>query len=412
MAAISSLRRVFLLAVAIATALAGLADYMRWAPLPRFLLATLALMGVAWLMTFATDEVGEHLGATVTGALQATLANLPELFVIVFALNAGDLVVAQTAIVGSMLVNALLLLGIVIVVGARRSGDGVMRFSRRLPNDTVTLLLVMLFAIVFSSSELKLNGRASSAGDVRTISVVSAACLLGIYAVWLGSQLRLAARQAQAGQPPAGEVPARQPPAGRPSARQPSAGEFPAGQPPAGRPSARQPPAGHPPARQLPAGQVPARGRLSLALALCLLCISAAAAAFVSAWFIAALTPAIEVLHISRQFAGLVIVAIAGNAIEHVASVAFAARGRSDLAISIVKSSVAQIAGFLFPLMVLVSFALATRLTFSLSPVYIGALALMTLAVWQVSSDGEESAFEGLSLISLYAIVAVVAAFQ
>jgi Ca2+:H+ antiporter len=357
MAAVTPLRRVFLLAVAIATALAGLSDYMRWAPLPRFLLATLALTGVAWLMTFATEEAGEHLGPAVTGALQATIANLPELFVILFALNAGDLVVAQTAIVGSMLANALLLLGIVIVVGAGRTDDGVMRFSKRLPNDTVTLLLVMLFAIVFSSSALKLNGRASSAGDVRTISVVSAACLLGIYAVWLGPQLRLGARKAQA-------------------------------------------------------DHARARGRLPLAPALALLGVSAVAAAFVSDWFIAALKPAIEVLHISRQFAGLVIVAIAGNAIEHVASVALAARGRSDLAISIVKNSVAQIAGFLFPLMVLVSFALSTRLTFSLSPVYIGALALMTLAVWQVSGDGRASAFEGLSLISLYAIVAVVAAFQ
>jgi Ca2+:H+ antiporter len=366
MAAFTPLQRIFLLAVAIATALAGLSDQMRWAPLPRFLIATLALMGVAWWIAAATEEVGEHLGPAATGVLQATLANLPELFVIVFALDAGDLVVAQTAIVGSMLANALLLLGIVIVVGSRRSRDGVMRFSRRLPNDTVTLLIVMLFAIVFSSSALKLDGRASSVGDIRTISVVSAACLLGVYTVWLRPQLRLGGSGAQTSEQTSEEQ----------------------------------------------RGREQAHARLPLIPALCLLCLTGVAAAFTSDWFIAALKPAIDVLHISQQFAGLVIVAIAGNAVEHAASVTLAARGRSELAISIVKNSVAQIAGFLFPLMVLLSLALSTRLTFSLSPVYIGALALMTFAVWQVSGDGQASAFEGLSLISLYVIVAVVAAFQ
>ncbi len=77
-------------------------------------------------------------------------------------------------------------------------------------------------------------------------------------------------------------------------------------------------------------------------------------------------------LHISQAFAGLVIVAIAGNAVENTAGLVLACKGRSDLAISVVKNSVAQIAAFLFPLLVLVSFALATTLTFALAPVYIG----------------------------------------
>ena len=70
------------------------------------------------------------------------MGNLPEFFVVIFALNAGQLIVAETAILGSILVNALLVLGLVIVAGARREGDGIMRFNPRLPNDTATLLLV------------------------------------------------------------------------------------------------------------------------------------------------------------------------------------------------------------------------------------------------------------------------------
>lgn len=358
MARTTPLERALLVAVVLATGLAGFADQAAWAAVPRFLVATLALIGLAWAVTFATEQLGGHLGAGFTGVIGATLANLPELFVIVFALNAGELVVAQTAIVGSMLANALLLLGLVIVVGATRAKDGVMRFGTRLPSDTTTLLIVMLFAVVLCSPALGLE---HSGSHERTISIVSAACMLVVYGIWLYGYMRNeGARTRQE-------------------------------------------------AQERPSGERP---RLTLAASLGLLVLAGVGSAFVSEWFIDALRPATSALHISLPFAGLVIVAIAGNAVEHAASIALAARGESELAISVVKSSVGQIAGFLFPLVVIVSLALSTQLTLALAPAYIGALALMTIVVWQVSGDGEATAFEGWALIALYVIVAVVAAFQ
>src|SRR5271165_7386634 len=142
MSGLSRSERVALLATAILTGLAGAANYGAWAAVPRFALATLALAGLAWVVSFATEQLGERFGPAITGMLQSTLGNLPELFVVIFALQRAELVVAQTAIVGSIFANALLVLGLVIVVGARRSDDGLMRFSRRLPNDTATLLQV------------------------------------------------------------------------------------------------------------------------------------------------------------------------------------------------------------------------------------------------------------------------------
>ena len=108
--------------------------------------------------------------------------------------------------------------------------------------------------------------------------------------------------------------------------------------------------------------------------ALVLLAVAGGASAFVSDWFVHALQPTIDTLHISQAFAGLVIVAIAGNAVENVAGIVLAYKGNSELAISVVKNSVAQIAAFLYPLLVLVSLLTATTLTFALAPVYIGAL--------------------------------------
>ena len=95
------------------------------------------------------------------------------------------------------------------------------------------------------------------------------------------------------------------------------------------------------------------------------------AAAFVSDWFVHALDPAVEALGISKAFTGIVIVGIAGNAVENVVGITLAAKRRNDLAISVVKNSVAQIACFLFPALVLLSLFFTDRLTFVLNPVYV-----------------------------------------
>jgi Ca2+:H+ antiporter len=382
MAGITPFERYALLAIAALTALAGAANYGVWAPVPRFAIATLALAGLAWVVSFATEQLGGHLGPAVTGMLQSTFGNLPELFVVIFALQKGELVVAQSAIVGSIFANALLVLGLVLVVGARRAPDGLMRFSKRLPNDTTTLLQVTVFIIVLLGLSLASHDPAS--GHVDTISIVGAICLLIVYAAWVVPYLRSDA-------PPTASAPA----AGANSADAAGTSDATA-----------------PATREAASGSPPLAPRLALRPTLILLVIAGAGSAFVSDWFINALQPAIAQLHVSQAFAGLVIVAIAGNAVEHVAALVLVSKGQSDLAISVVKNSVAQIAAFLFPALVLISFALATTLTFALAPVYVGALALTALALWQVTGDGEAAEFEGWALVALYVILATLTLYE
>jgi len=155
------------------TALAGLTHYVSGVPdLVAFLVATVALAGGAWMLSFATEQVGERLGPAVTGFMHSSLGNLPEFFVVLFALRAGERIVAETAILGSILVNALLVLGLVIIVGAHREGDGVMRFGRRLPTDTATLLLVSSFIIVLVG--LADSSRDPASHHIETISIICA----------------------------------------------------------------------------------------------------------------------------------------------------------------------------------------------------------------------------------------------
>src|ERR1700750_3149471 len=136
MQALTARQRLILGIVVGATVLAGIARHAGSPELLAFALAAVALAGLAWVVSFATEAVGERFGPAVTGVLQSTLGNLPELFVVLFALSAGELVVAQASILGSIFANALLVLGFTLFVGAHVSHDGTMRFSSRLPNDT------------------------------------------------------------------------------------------------------------------------------------------------------------------------------------------------------------------------------------------------------------------------------------
>src|SRR5947208_15204700 len=112
--------RTLIALIAVATAAAAVAHYTGASSLLTFAIATIALAGLAYVVSFSTEQVGERFGPAVTGLLQSTLGNLPELFVVIFALRAGQTVVAQTSIIGSIFANALLVLGLVIVVVSRR----------------------------------------------------------------------------------------------------------------------------------------------------------------------------------------------------------------------------------------------------------------------------------------------------
>jgi Ca2+:H+ antiporter len=339
--------------VALLTVIAGVARYVSAVPhVAAFVVAGLALAGGAWIVSFSTEQVGQRFGPAVTGLMQSTLGNLPEFFVVVFALNAGEKIVAQTAILGSILVNALLVLGLVLIAGSRREPDRIMRFSPRLPNDTATLLLIASFIIV-------LVGLANSANDhashhIKTISIISAVAILAVYGFWVRQYLTTEQASDMAGEKP----------------------------------------------------------RLSTTSSVVLLVLSGLAAAFVSDWFVHALEPTIKSTGISKPFAGLVIVAIAGNAVEHAVGVVLAHKGQPELAIAVVKNSVAQVAAFLYPLLVLVSLLTATTLTFALAPVYTGALIGTAIIIWQITGDGEATPFEGAALVAAFVILATVAAFE
>jgi Ca2+:H+ antiporter len=149
-------------------------------------------------------------------------------------------------------------------------------------------------------------------------------------------------------------------------------------------------------------------GGWPLSLAIVVLVVASLCAAAVSEWFVSALEPAIEALHISQAFAGLVVVAIAGNAVENVAGIRLAARNRPDYAMSVILNSSLLIALLVTPALVLLSFYLGGPvLTLVLKPLLVAALLLTTLTSAIIVNDGETIWLEGVALIGLYGMIAV-----
>ncbi len=353
MNALSRRSQLGILLILVTTIVAGALDAAAATPVVVFGVSAAALAGLAWIVALATESVGTRLSPAATGVLQSTLGNLPELFVVLFALRAGETVVAQTSIIGSLFANALLVLGLAIMAGSFRAGDGVMRFGRKLPNDTSTLLILAVFIIVLLGVSDTVGDRASH--HQQAISVVGACVLLAVYGSWLWGYLR-----------------------------QPHEHEE----------------------------ESHGGAALPIGFSVALLVGAGVGAALVSDWFVSSISPAAESLHVSKSFVGLVVVAIAGNAVENVAGIFLAWKGKSELAVSVVKNSVSQIAVFLFPVLVLLSLFFATPLTFVMLPVYIAALLLTAIAVWQITGDGEATMFEGAALVGLYVLLAVLTFYE
>ncbi|MBU6526622.1 sodium:proton exchanger [Methylocystis sp. MJC1] len=329
---------------------AGAAHVLHAGAILAFLACALALAGVAHVIGEATDQIGNHLSPATTGLIQSAVGSLPELFVCIFSLQAGLVTVVQASLIGSILANVLLVLGLAFVVGGWR--HGVLEFNAQTPRMIASLLLLAVSALVLPTLANELHLPAAS--HEQELAVVCAVVLLLVFAIMTKSMLEQGQRA----------VPAE----------------------------------AHARAHAWP---------LSTAIAVLLVC--AGGAALVSDWFVEALEPAIDTLGLSQTFAGLVVVAIAGNAIENVVGVRLAAAGKSELAVSVVLTSALQVAVVVVPVLILTSFGMGgAAFTLAVPPILAVALFFSVMVVTVVTVDGQADMVDGAALIGLYAIIAAI----
>jgi Ca2+:H+ antiporter len=321
---------------------AAVAHFADATPVLAFVLAALAIAMLARLVGGATEQLGSRLGSSVAGVVQSALGNLPELFIALFALHEGLTRVVQSALVGSVIANSVLVLGIAFFVGGVRNGT--QRFDS--PRARAVATLTTLAATILAIPTLAHAFHAPASGHAKSLSLFCSGVLIVLFFLTLPGFLA----------------------GGMEHAPEPS--------------------------------------RWSLRTTIGILAGSGIGAAFVSDWFVAALKPATESLGMSEAFAGLVVVAIAGNAVENVVGVQLAARNRPDFAISVIVNSSLQVALLLTPLLVFSSLFFAATLTLVFPTLLAISLLLAAGITSLVVYDGESTWEEGALLVGLYAVVA------
>jgi Ca2+:H+ antiporter len=323
-------------------AAAAVCRYVSLGHVLTFVVSALALAALARLVGSATEQLGARLGSGGAGVVQSALGNLPELFIGIFALRQGLVDVVQAALVGSVLANSVLVLGLAFVVGGVANGRQRFDPSRARFVSTLTLLAAATLAI----PSLAHAFHTPAAPHGHALSLVCAGVLLAVFVLTLPSFLR-----SSEGEP-------------------------------------------HDPARW------------SASTTAIVLAAAGTAAALVSDWFVGALTPAIHTLHMSEDFAGLVIVAIAGNAVENVVGVQLARRNRPEFAISVIVNSSLQVALALTPVLVFVSLFFAVHLTLVFPTLLALVLVVTAILGAFVVNDGESTWQEGIVLVGFYVVIA------
>jgi len=312
-----------------------------------FLISAVALATLATVVGHATEQLGNYLGPGPTGVLQASVASMPELFVSFFALRAGLVTVVQSAIVGSILANTLLIMGLAFLFGGLKNGT--QRFGSEKPRALVILMVLAVSALVVPTLADAIHSPAEAHEEA--LSIASAIVLLVVFAASIPFSWK-------------------------------------------GGPTV--------PAEELAEKPWP------MPRAITVLAIAGVVTAFVSDWFVQALEPTIESWGISEAFAGLVIVAIAGNAVENVVGIRLAIKNKMDFAISVILNSSLQIALALTPVLIILSYFLTPiPLTLVLPQLLVVALALAAILSALIVYDGESNWLEGIALVGLYLMIAV-----
>lgn len=325
--------------------LAGITHAVPSGPVIPFIVSAVAVAMLASLVGRSVEQLGDRFGPGATGVLQSALGNLPELFIALFALKAGLVTVVQSALIGSILGNLLLVMGMAFLVGGIKHGT--QRLDSKRAREIAVLMVLSVAAMVVPSLASQIHTPAES--HVGALSIFVSVLLLVIFAVTLPGSLKRT-----------------------------SADSFESEAP-----------------------------RWPLWLAIGLLAAASVAAAFVSDWFVTALEPAMNTLHISEAFAGLVVVAIAGNAIENVVGIQLAAKNRSEYAFSVIIQSPLQIALVLAPVLVILSQVLGfATLTLVFPPMLIAAVSIAVLMAVFITFDGESTWAEGAALVVLYGVIA------
>jgi len=329
--------------------LAGVATAFHVNPMASFFLSALAIVPLAKFIGEATEHLATRTSVALGGFLNVTFGNATEFIVSIFALRAGLTEVVKATLAGSILGNLLLVLGTAMFIGGARR-------PRQTFNKTAALaasssLLLAVIALIIPALFANTGGVAAQSAT-EPISILVSCVLLLVYGAGLLFSLythkRLYVDESLADE-----------------------------------------------------------SAWSLSRALIVLSASTVAVAWMSNILVSSIEPLTAQLGWSEIFIGVIFIAIIGNAAEHASAILAAVKNKMDIAVHVSIGSATQIAMFVAPALVLISYFFTTPMNLIFNTFELACIALATLIVGVVVQDGESNWLEGVQLLSAYVIMAV-----
>ena len=315
-----------------------------------FAASALAIIPLAGWMGHATEQLAVRTGEGIGGLLNATFGNAAELIIALAALRAGLHEVVKASLAGSIVGNILLVLGAAMLAGGLRHRPE-QHFNAPGARSQATMLTLAVIALILPAAYVRLG----ATPGLPSLSVWISAVLIGVYAANLLFAL-VTHQSLFAGSHEAEEG----------------------------------------------AHAAPwSAGRAGLVLAA-----ATAAIAWMSEILVGALEPATHALGLNQVFVGVFVVAILGNAAEHATAVTAALKNRMDLSLSIAIGSSVQVALFVAPLLVLLSYAVGPApMDLAFSGGLVLAVLLAVLITGQIAGDGRSDWLKGVQLLAVYVIL-------
>lgn len=343
------------------------AGAMGWNPTTVFVLNFFAIVPLAAVLSFATEEISMKLGQTMGGLLNATFGNAVELIVSIVALKNGEIRIVQSSMLGSILSNILLVLGCCFLAGGiHNSRTGTAAGIEQDFNSTVASTMSSLMAVAAASLIIPATlyaalskSQQNTDDNILILSHGTAIILLILYVLYLVFQLRthtgLFDAEEQAEEDTA-------------ESEEPHMGPW------------------------------AAAGVLIVVTIVVAVC---------AEYLVDSIDSLVETAHISKTFIGLILLPIVGNAAEHVTAVVVALKDKMDLAMGVAIGSSMQIALLVTPFLVILGWIIDQPMTLHFETFETVVFFLSVLVVTYVIQDGKSNFLEGAMLLGLYLIIAL-----
>jgi Ca2+:H+ antiporter len=323
-----------------------------------FGIAALSILGLAYTLSHATEQLGAVAGPRVGGILNATVGNIGEIIIAAFLILDGKIAVVHASITGSIIGNLLLVVGASLFIGGIR--NGIQRFDPQVTGMNAASLILATIGLIVPATFAFLLGAGESTGpgeeafvSIESVTVGVAALLLLTYAAQTWFFLRSPAS------------------------------------PGTGPPQEEEPPA------------------WSWRLSVGVLVVAAAGLTATSEILVQTLEPTVEALGISEFFIGIIVIPLIGNLAEHMVGITLAWKNKMDFSLVTSIGSATQIALFAAPILVFFGLAVGNPLTLVFSPLEVVAVGASVFIVAYLALDGRSNWIEGMQLMSVYLILAL-----